>query len=83
MAQYKVAVLDDYQGVAQTKFSKLDGAQFEVTYLPDTLPAYNRPDVSQATKDELVARLRPFHIISTPEFRVFPATTADLYLQVP
>lgn len=66
MAQYKIAVLDDYQGLSEAKFSKLDTAKFEVTYLPDTLPAYNRSDVSQSVKDELVARLKPFHIICTP-----------------
>lgn len=63
MTQYKIAVLDDYQGLSKTKFAKLDPDKFEVTYLPDTLPAYSRPDVSQSVKDELVARLKPFQVI--------------------
>lgn len=67
MVQHKIAVLDDYQGISKSKFAKLDPAKFEVTYLPDTLPAYNRPDVSQSTKDELVDRLKPYHIICTSQ----------------
>lgn len=63
MAPYKIAVLDDYQGLSQTKFSKLEPGEFEVTYFPVTLPAYDRSDVPQAKKDELVQRLLPFQVI--------------------
>lgn len=63
MAQVKIAVLDDYQGLSKTKFAKLDPTKFEVVYFPDTLPAYDRPDVSQSTKDELIERLQPFQVI--------------------
>ena len=63
MAPYQIAVLDDYQGLSQTKFSKLEPGEFEVTYFPDTLPAYDRSDVPQWKKDELVQRLLPFQVI--------------------
>ena len=63
MAEYKIAVLDDYQGLSETKFSKLDPSKYHVTYFRDTLPPYNRPDTPQSVKDELVKRLEPFQII--------------------
>jgi len=73
MAPYKIAVLDDYQGLSQTKFSKLEPGEFEVTYFPVTLPAYDRSDVPQAKKDELVQRLLPFQVICTMRERTpFP-----------
>ena len=71
MSQYKVAVLDDYQGISETKFAKLDPSKFEVTYLPDTLPAYNRSDVSQSVKDDLLNRLKPFQIICPSQCTTF------------
>ncbi len=63
MAEYKVAVLDDYQGVSKAPFSKLDPSKFEVTQFSDTLLPYNREDTPQSVKDELVKRLEPFQII--------------------
>ncbi|OAA47908.1 D-isomer specific 2-hydroxyacid dehydrogenase [Metarhizium rileyi] len=68
----KVAVLDDYQGVAPAHFNKLD-PNFVVTYIPDTLLPYNHPDTSQAVKDEIVKRLEQFEVISTMRERTpFP-----------
>lgn len=63
MAEFNVAVLDDYQGVSETHFSKLDPAKFKVAYLSDTLLSYNHPSTPDAIKDALVKRLEPFHII--------------------
>lgn len=63
MAEYKIAVLDDYQGLAKTKFTKLDPSKYEVVHFSDTLLPYNHPDTPQSTKDELVKRLEPFQII--------------------
>jgi len=81
MARYQVAVLDDYQGAAVSKFSSLDASQFQVTHLRDTLPAYSHPDTPQDAKDELVKRLQPYHIISTMRERTpFPE---DLVRQLP
>lgn len=65
MAPYKVAVLDDYQGLSKAKFAKLDAAKVEVTYFSDTLPPYNHSDTPQSMKDALVERLEPFQVICT------------------
>lgn len=63
MAEYKVAVLDDYQSLSKTYFSKLDSSKYDVTVFRDTLLPYNRPDTPQSVKDALVKRLEPFQII--------------------
>jgi hypothetical protein len=63
MAPTKIAVLDDYQGVSEPIFVRLDSAKFEVSFFKDTLRPYNHPDTAQEVKDELVQRLEPFDII--------------------
>jgi hypothetical protein len=65
MAQTKVAVLDDYQGVAESIFKQLDPGAFEVTVFRDTLLPYNHANTPKEVKDELVQRLEPFVIICT------------------
>ncbi|KAK2589410.1 hypothetical protein QQS21_012914 [Conoideocrella luteorostrata] len=68
-----VAVLDDYQGFANTHFSSLDPSNFTVKYFTETLRPYNHPDTSQNVKDELVQRLEPFEVIATMRERTpFP-----------
>ncbi|KAJ4165091.1 hypothetical protein LMH87_006738 [Akanthomyces muscarius] len=69
----KIAVLDDYQGVAERHFGTL-GDEFEIIYFKDTLLPYNHPATPQSVRDELVQRLEPFQIISTTRERTpFPA----------
>ncbi len=63
MAPIKVAVLDDYQDRAGPGFKTLDPATYEVAIFKDTLLPYNHPDTPQSVKDELAARLEPFHVI--------------------
>ena len=63
MAPTKVAILDDYQGFADSYFEKLDSSKYEVASLKETLLPYNHPDTPQSIKDELVKRLEPFDII--------------------
>ncbi|KAI6769502.1 hypothetical protein HG530_004131 [Fusarium avenaceum] len=74
MALTKVAILDDYQGVADPFFAKLDSAKYEVVSLKDTALPYNHPENSQAGKDALVEKLKPFDVICTMRERTpFPA----------
>lgn len=63
MVPTKIAVLDDYQGFADSYFEKLDSSKFEVTSLKETLLPYSHPDTPQSAQDELVDRLKPFEII--------------------
>ncbi|AEO53078.1 D-isomer-specific 2-hydroxyacid dehydrogenase-like protein [Thermothelomyces thermophilus ATCC 42464] len=77
----KVAVLDDYQGISEPKFRALDPAKFEVSFFKDTLRPYNHPDTPQEVKDELVARLEPFTVISTMRERT--PFTAELIARLP
>ena len=63
MAPIKVAVLDDYQGISESKFNALDPTKYEVSYFKDTLRPYNHPQTPQEVKDKLVARLEPFEVI--------------------
>ena len=61
----KVAILDDYQSIAASKFSHLTD-QVEVHSFPETL--------GSDQKDALITRLRPFTIICTMRERTaFPA----------
>jgi hypothetical protein len=59
------AVLDDYHGLAVKHFSKLDSSKFDIKYFPTTLRPYHHVDTTQAERDELVARLKPFEVIGT------------------
>ncbi|RDW87799.1 hypothetical protein BP5796_03493 [Coleophoma crateriformis] len=71
-APIKVAVLDDYQGLAKAHFAKLP-PKFETTYFPETLLPYNRTSTPEHVKAQLVERLKPFTIISTMRERTpFP-----------
>lgn len=63
MAPTKIAILDDYQGVADPFFKKLDPSKYEVVSIKDTLLPYNHPDSSQSNKDALVERFKPFDVI--------------------
>lgn len=70
----KLAILDDYQGIAEKHFSSLSPA-FEITVFRDTLPAFNHPSTPDATKQELITRLKPFTVISSMRERTpFPST---------
>lgn len=68
MAPIKVAILDDYQGLADPYFEKLDSAKYDVVSIKDTLLPYNHPDNPQSGKDELVQRLQPFDVICMQPF---------------
>ncbi|KAL2793808.1 D-isomer specific 2-hydroxyacid dehydrogenase [Aspergillus keveii] len=52
----RLAILDDYQGIAPATFQRL-GPRVDVVSFPDTLPAGN--------EEALIERLRPFDVIST------------------
>ncbi|KAI9744623.1 MAG: hypothetical protein M1818_002152 [Claussenomyces sp. TS43310] len=80
-APVSIAVLDDYQELSPPHFQLLDPSRFFVTYFNDTLLPYDHPSTVQAAQDELVARLKPFTIISTMRERTpFPA---ELLAQLP
>ncbi|PBP25930.1 D-isomer specific 2-hydroxyacid dehydrogenase, partial [Diplocarpon rosae] len=69
----KLAILDDYQGVAAKHFANL-APTFEITTFRDTLPAFNHPATSDTTKQELITRLQEFTVISSMRERTpFPA----------
>ncbi|KAK4659976.1 hypothetical protein QC762_0014220 [Podospora pseudocomata] len=69
----KIAVLDDYQGISEPKYQKLDPSTYEVSFFIDTLSPYDHPDTIQDVKDKVVARLEPFTVISTMRERTpFP-----------
>ncbi|KAI8185056.1 D-3-phosphoglycerate dehydrogenase [Colletotrichum sp. SAR 10_65] len=81
VTQLKVAVLDDYQGVSEPHFSKLDKSLFDVTTFKDTLLPYNHPETPEYVKDALVSRLEPFDVICTMRERTpFPK---DLISRLP
>jgi hypothetical protein len=63
MASTKVAILDDYQGIADPFFAKLDSSKYQVVSLKDTLLPYHHPDNTEEGRDALVERLRPYEVI--------------------
>ncbi|KIW93999.1 uncharacterized protein Z519_05314 [Cladophialophora bantiana CBS 173.52] len=58
-SKIRLAILDDYQGIAAAKFSHLQ-PKFEVTTFSDNINPSGK-----AEKDALIERLRPFTVIST------------------
>ncbi|KAK4946353.1 hypothetical protein LTR10_014551 [Elasticomyces elasticus] len=67
--QHKLAILDDYAGIAESHFSQLS-SQLEIQSFPDTLNV-RIPSEHQA----LIERLAPFTIISTMRERtILPAS---------
>ena len=70
MTPSKIAILDDYQGFADSRFDKLDSTRYEITSFKDTLLPYGHPDTPQSVKDELVKRLEPFDIICKNNLQV-------------
>ncbi|TEA20724.1 D-3-phosphoglycerate dehydrogenase [Colletotrichum sidae] len=78
VTQLKVAVLDDYQGIAEPHFNKLDRSLFDVTVFNDTLLPYNHPETPRYAQNALVSRLEPFHVICTMRERTpFPKELID------
>ncbi|KAF7910778.1 uncharacterized protein EAF01_002287 [Botrytis porri] len=73
----KLAILDDYQGIASRHFESLKST-FEITTFPDTLLPYNDPSTPEHVKNQLVERLKPFTIISSMRERTpFPASLLE------
>lgn len=78
--QIPLAVLDDYHNLSASQFAPV-ASSFKITSFPDTLPAYNAESTLEATREELVQRLKPFTIISSMRERTpFPA---ELLKQLP
>jgi len=74
----KIAVLDDYQNIAGSHFSKLPSPQFSTSAYPDTLLAFNHPATPQDVKEKLIQRLLPYTVISTMRERTpFPAALLE------
>lgn len=79
-APIKLAILDDYQGIATKHFEPLKPA-FAIASFPDTLLPYNHPSTPDEIKKQLVERLKPFTVISSMRERTpFPA---ELFKQLP
>ena len=77
----KLAILDDYHNIAAQHFVDIDSSQLEVTTFNDTLPSYTHPATTDASRKQLVDRLRPFSIISAMRERTpFPG---ELLRQLP
>jgi lactate dehydrogenase-like 2-hydroxyacid dehydrogenase len=73
----KLAILDDYQDIASAHFAHLK-PHFEITVFRDTLPPYNHPSTPEHARQQLVARLRPFTIISSMRERTpFPGALLE------
>ncbi|RDA87604.1 hypothetical protein CP532_3952 [Ophiocordyceps camponoti-leonardi (nom. inval.)] len=74
----KVAVLDDYHGLAPAHFNKLDGSLYAVDYIPETLRPYNHAETTQEEREKLVERLEPYEVIATMRERTpFPKELID------
>ncbi|CAI6336038.1 unnamed protein product [Periconia digitata] len=77
----KVAILDDYHNIAAKHFSSVDPSKVSLTTFNDTLPAYTHPKTSDADRQLLVERLKPFSVLSTMRERTpFPG---ELLRQLP
>ncbi|KAF2192422.1 hypothetical protein K469DRAFT_730978 [Zopfia rhizophila CBS 207.26] len=80
-APVKLAILDDYHNIAANHFSQLDPSKVTITTFHNTLPAYTHPSTTDADRDALVKRLKPFDVLSTMRERTpFPG---ELLRQLP
>ncbi|KAI1413371.1 glycerate dehydrogenase [Hypoxylon sp. FL1857] len=69
-----MAILDDYLDIAKPHFSHIPESQLSITAFHDSLPAFNHPQTSASERQALIARLKPFTIISSMRERTpFPA----------
>ncbi|OKL56440.1 hypothetical protein UA08_08166 [Talaromyces atroroseus] len=76
-----MAVLDDYLGISHKHLSQIPRDKLPITIFQDSFPAYTHPQTTQAEKQALVDRLKPFTIISSMRERTpFPA---ELLRQLP
>ena len=77
----KLAVLDDYHNIALQRFSHFPKSEVEITVFNDTLPSYSHSKTTDAERQALVERLRPFSVLSTMRERTpFPK---ELLRQLP
>lgn len=74
-APLQLAILDDYQNVAEGIFGRLKPA-IEITTFPETLDARRADE-----KEALIKRLQPFDVVSTMRERT--ALPADVITQLP
>jgi lactate dehydrogenase-like 2-hydroxyacid dehydrogenase len=74
-SKIRLAILDDYQGIAASKFSQLSG-KIDVTSFPETLNV-----LIPEQKAALISRLQPFTIVSTMRERT--ALPADVINSLP
>jgi phosphoglycerate dehydrogenase-like enzyme len=61
----KMAVLDDNLSLSPPHFAHIPPSSVSITTFADTLPPYAHASTSAASREALVARLRPFSILST------------------
>ncbi|KAJ4356976.1 hypothetical protein N0V95_002919 [Ascochyta clinopodiicola] len=69
----QLAILDDYHNIASQHFAHLPTSSVQITVFTDTLPSYTHPATTDAEREALVARLRPFSVLVTMRERTaFP-----------
>lgn len=68
-----MVVLDDYLDIAAPHFSRISPARLATTVCKDALPAFNHPGTSDAERENIIERLKPYDIISSMRERTaFP-----------
>ena len=72
--EIKLAVLDDYHGIAQGHLDQISKeVRPDITLFPDTLPFFWGPATTDSERQALIDRLKPFHILCTMRERtMFP-----------
>ncbi|KAI0121372.1 D-isomer specific 2-hydroxyacid dehydrogenase [Xylariales sp. AK1849] len=69
-----MAILDDYLDIAAPHFSQVSASQLSITTFKDACPAFDHPKTSDDERESIIARLKPFTIISSMRERTpFPA----------
>ncbi|KAF2704949.1 glycerate dehydrogenase [Pleomassaria siparia CBS 279.74] len=72
-SQIKLAILDDYHNIASKHLTPADPSKVLITTFNDTLPSYTHPETTDAQRQTLVDRLKPFSVLSTMRERTpFP-----------
>ncbi|KAI6086331.1 glycerate dehydrogenase [Hypoxylon rubiginosum] len=72
-AQPSMAILDDYLDIAKPHFSHISPDKLSITSFHESLPAFNHPRTSDASRQAIIDRLKPFTIISSMRERTpFP-----------
>ncbi|KAJ5087552.1 hypothetical protein N7456_011168 [Penicillium angulare] len=76
--QIPMGLLDDYLNISPAHFAHIPSSRLSLSVFNDALPPFSHPLTTQEQKASLIARLKPFEVLSTMRERTsFPASLLE------